>query len=75
MVKLTERETEIIKQVIDGKINREIGETLFISVHTVKRHLEAIFEKTGCHNKVQLAVWAITNNPEQFLNTTDTSVE
>ena len=66
MTVLTDREIEIVKRVIEGKINREIGEELFISIHTVKRHLESIYQKTECHSRVQLVIWAIKNAPECF---------
>lgn len=59
MVHLTGRETDVIKLLINGKTNFEISKELFISVHTVKSILEKIYEKTDCHNRVQIAIWAI----------------
>lgn len=52
---LTKRETEIIRHVSEGLTNQEIGEKLFVSRFTVKKHLEHIFEKTGVKNRVELA--------------------
>ena len=59
MVHLTGRETDVIKLLINGKTNFEISKELFISVHTVKSILEKIYEKTDCHNRVQIVIWAI----------------
>jgi len=62
MNNFTDREVEVIKLLINGLSNAEIGKILFISVHTVKSILEKIYEKTNCHNRVQVAVFAVKNN-------------
>ena len=54
----TPREKEIIFAIAEGLSNQAIAEKLFISTHTVKAHLEKMFEKTGLHNRVQLVVFA-----------------
>lgn len=56
---MTPREKEVLKRLVAGKSNKEIASELFISVHTVKAHLESIFEKTGAVNRVQAAVYAV----------------
>lgn len=45
--KLSERESEIARLASEGFSNRQIGEKLFISENTVKKHLKGIFEKLG----------------------------
>lgn len=62
MVNTTNRETDVIKLLVEGKTNCEIGKELFISAHTVKKILENLFEKTRSRNRVQVAVYAIKNN-------------
>jgi DNA-binding CsgD family transcriptional regulator len=51
---ISERENEIIKLLLEGCGNREIGERLFISIATVRNHLHNVFEKTGAKNRVDL---------------------
>jgi DNA-binding NarL/FixJ family response regulator len=53
---LTARETEIAEQVAAGHSNKVIAAEHGISERTVKAHLNAIFRKTGLHNRVQLAL-------------------
>lgn len=52
---LTPREVEIVRQIVRGLGNREIGEKLFISEGTVKTHLHTVFEKLGLKSRLQLA--------------------
>ncbi len=51
---LSSREIEIIELVLAGKSNREIAETLNISINTVKKHLYNIFNKVGVDSRSQL---------------------
>ena len=58
---ITDRELDVLKLLVEGKTNPEIGEELFISYHTVKAALEKLYGKTGCHNRVQLVIFTIKN--------------
>ena len=60
-LRLTARELEILRELQKGSTNHVIAETLEISQATVKVHLTNIFNKIGCHNRVQACVWALTN--------------
>ena len=60
---LTERESEVAAFLAGGLSNQEIGEALFISVHTVKSHLKAIYQKTGAVSRTQ-AVARIADDVE-----------
>lgn len=60
-LKFTSRELDILNCIIKGTSNQEIGKELFMSVHTVKSHLEAIYQKFGVNNRVQLVVYAFKN--------------
>jgi DNA-binding CsgD family transcriptional regulator len=53
--RLSPREREIVALVAAGKTNREIGETLFISEHTVRNQLVTVFDKLGVTRRTELA--------------------
>ena len=48
---LSEREEEIARLASEGFSNRQIGEKLFISENTVKKHLKGVFEKLGVSSR------------------------
>jgi ligand-binding sensor domain-containing protein/DNA-binding CsgD family transcriptional regulator len=52
--KISPREQEILRLVIQGKSNREMEQALYISLPTVKRHLANIYEKIGVSSRLQL---------------------
>jgi len=53
---LSKREREVANLVAQGLSNQEMANKLFISVRTVKAHLTSIFSKTGCRDRLELAV-------------------
>lgn len=48
---LTEREHDALALSLEGKLNKEIADELFVSVNTVKFHLRNIYQKLGVTNK------------------------
>ncbi|MDH4111884.1 MAG: response regulator transcription factor [Actinomycetota bacterium] len=56
---LTQRENDILAQLAEGRSNREIAQSLFLSEKTVKAHLAAIFRKLGVTNRTQAAMMAV----------------
>ena len=58
---LTDRQTEILKKVAEGKTNRRIADELFISVSTVKFHIHNIYRILHVTNKAQAIAKAIKN--------------
>src|SRR5699024_6064126 len=56
---LTKRECEILQLLADGKSNRAVSETLYISEKTVKNHVSNILQKMGCNDRTQAVVQAI----------------
>jgi DNA-binding CsgD family transcriptional regulator len=55
---LSWREVEILQLVASGASNREIGEELSISGHTVANHVRSILRKTGAANRTEAAGYA-----------------
>jgi len=58
-VELTPRERDVLNLVGEGYGNQEIGDRLHLSVTTVKKHIATLMDKTGCDNRVRLAVFAV----------------
>ena len=58
-VALTQRESEVLRQLAYGLTNKEIANTLHISYETVKEHVQHILRKIGVSDRTQAAVWAV----------------
>ena len=56
---LTERELEILENIVQGCSNAQIAERLFITVGTVKTHVRNILNKLGANDRTQAAVRAL----------------
>ena len=56
---LTEREMNVLHYLAQGLTNEDIAGKLHISVHTVKAHLEAVYDKLNVSNRVQAAMKAV----------------
>lgn len=57
--KLTQRENEVLKLMIEGKSNNAIAKELLISIHTAKAHVCNILQKFGVKDRTQAAVKAV----------------
>ena len=57
-VKLSRRETDVLRLVTEGYTNIQIAEVLDISTHTVKTHVNSLFNKLGVNDRTQAAVLA-----------------
>lgn len=58
-VPLTQRESEVLRQMALGLTNKEIAKLLGISYETVKEHVQHILRKIGVSDRTQAAVWAV----------------
>jgi DNA-binding NarL/FixJ family response regulator len=56
---LSVREQEILRLLVDGRTDREIGGELYVSSRTVQNCLTKIREKTGARRRSELARWAV----------------
>ena len=52
---LTQRENEVLSGLLAGQTNREIAESLFISVKTTSVHVSNILRKLGVHSREEAA--------------------
>ena len=58
-VPLTQREMQVLRHVALGLSNKEIAQSLTISVETVKEHVQNILRKLAVSDRTQAAVWAV----------------
>jgi DNA-binding NarL/FixJ family response regulator len=56
---LTDREVEVLRLVVAGKTNQEIGFALGISPRTVEKHVDSLYTKLGVSSRVEAAVSAV----------------
>jgi ATP/maltotriose-dependent transcriptional regulator MalT len=59
---LTPRQVEVLRLVAEGLSDREIGERLFISHHTVMRHLANIFNTLGVNSRTAAVAYALRHD-------------
>jgi DNA-binding NarL/FixJ family response regulator len=58
-VGLTERETEVLRLLVQGRSNKEIAQALQIVEDTVKTHVKHILAKLGVQSRTQAVLYAI----------------
>jgi DNA-binding NarL/FixJ family response regulator len=56
---LTRREREILRMIAEGRRNREIAATLYVSVKTVEKHRSNLMNKLDLHNTAALTSFAV----------------
>jgi DNA-binding NarL/FixJ family response regulator len=59
---LTDREREVLRELIGGKTKKQMGKTLFLSEYTVDTHLRSIYAKLHVHSRTEAVVKAIKEN-------------
>jgi DNA-binding CsgD family transcriptional regulator len=59
LLRLSPRERELITLVASGRTDTQIAELLYISVRTVRSHLDRIRDKTGCRRRADLTRLAL----------------
>ncbi len=61
--KLSERELEVLRLISKGKSNKEAGQRLFVTEHTIKMHVKSILQKLEASDRTQavcdrIAAWS-----------------
>ena len=56
---LTQREREVLRQIVQGHTNKQIAELLGIGAETVKEHVRHLLRKLKLKDRTQAAVWAV----------------
>ena len=63
---LTEAESRIARLVAEGRTNREVAATLFLTVHSVETALTRVYRKLGVRSRAELAHLLAAQRPEAF---------
>jgi DNA-binding CsgD family transcriptional regulator len=63
---LTGREREVAVLIAQGKSNREIAETLVVTVRTVEAHITRILDKLGFKSRTEIATWSVAKGLAQM---------
>jgi len=58
---LTEREQDVLKLLAQGLTNKDIAQTLILSVRTVEAHLHNVYGKMGVNSRTEAALWAVNH--------------
>ena len=56
---LTDREVEVLRLLAQGLTNKDIAQTLILSVRTIDAHLRSIFGKLNVRSRTEAALWAV----------------
>jgi NarL family two-component system response regulator LiaR len=58
---LSSREAEVLALIAKGMSNKEIAQTLFLSVNSIKTYIRTAYAKIGVHTRSQAVLWTVGN--------------
>ncbi len=61
---LTEREQEVLTLLAKGMTNKDIAQSLFLSVRTIEAHLRNVYSKLGVATRTEAVLWAVQHGFE-----------
>lgn len=61
-LKLTQRETEVLELLIEGRSNIEIGQQLHLSHRTIEKYVSSLLRKSDLNNRVELICYAMEHH-------------
>lgn len=56
---LTERESEIVALITQGKSNAEIADIVYLSINSIKSHIRSAYRKMNVTNRVEAVLWGV----------------
>ncbi len=59
---LSEREKQILGELIKGQLNKEVAATFSISIETVKKHVRSIYTKLNVRNRAEAVRFTFTQD-------------
>jgi DNA-binding CsgD family transcriptional regulator len=63
-MELTPKETEVVRWVMTGLMDKEIALRMAVSRQTLKNHVTHIYQKGNFENRIQLANWVYRKRPD-----------
>lgn len=61
---LTDREQDVLRRLAEGMTNKDIAQSLFLSVRTIEAHLRNIYGKLDVNNRTEAVLWAVQHGFE-----------
>jgi DNA-binding NarL/FixJ family response regulator len=61
---LTDREQDVLSLLAQGMTNKDIAQSLFLSVRTIEAHLRNIYSKLAVGNRTEAVLWAVQHGFE-----------
>jgi NarL family two-component system response regulator LiaR len=61
---LTDREQEVITLLAQGLTNKDIAQSLFLSVRTIEAHLRNVYSKLDITSRTEAVLWAVQHGYE-----------
>ncbi len=58
---LSERESEILALITQGKSNVEIAELVYLSINSIKTYIRSAYQKIGVNTRVEAVLWGVEN--------------
>jgi len=69
--KLSERETQILRLLTQGKLDKEIAQELVLTEVTIRTHISRLLAKLGLQNRVQAALYGLRSGLVSISETSD----
>jgi DNA-binding NarL/FixJ family response regulator len=63
----SDREQRVIYLVAQGLKNRDVAKEIGTTEHVVKNYLRVIYDKLGLYNRVEIALWYESRQPDRPL--------
>jgi DNA-binding CsgD family transcriptional regulator len=60
--KLSPRERDVLRLIAAGHSNKQIAAELFLSVHTIERHITNLYAKIGARGRADATAWALRHD-------------
>lgn len=70
-VGLSERESEVLALITQGEPTKDIADTLFLGVNTVKTHIKGIYRKIGVKTRSAAVLWGVDHGFRPDRSSTD----